>query len=42
MKLIVALIAGVVLSVGSLFSLVQTATQTPDPVEKDLVVYGER
>ena len=42
MKLVVALVTGVVLSVGSLFSLVQTATQDPDPVEKDLVVYGER
>ena len=42
MKLVVALVVGAVLSVGSLFSLVQAATQTPDPIEKDLVVYGER
>ena len=42
MKLVVALVVGVVLAVGSLVSLVQTATQDPDPVSQDLVVYGER
>ncbi len=42
MKMVVALVVGAVLAVASLFSLVQSATQDPDPVSQDLVVYGDR
>ena len=40
-----AVIAGVVavaLAVGTAFGLVTSQSQTPDPVDKPLVVYGER
>jgi hypothetical protein len=43
--LVGVVVAGVVaaaLALGTAFGLVSTATQTPDPVQKPLVVYGER
>ena len=44
-SLVGAVIAGVVavaLAVGAAFGLVSSQSQTPDPVDKPLVVYGER
>lgn len=44
-SLVGAVVAGVVavgLAVGTAFGLVTAQSQTPDPVDKPLVVYGER
>jgi hypothetical protein len=39
---VAAAVVAAALALGTAFGLVSTATQTPDPVEKPLVVYGER
>lgn len=44
-SLIAAIIAGVVgllVAVGTSVTVVQLASQKPDPVQKPLVVYGDR
>ena len=38
---VAAVVAGA-LAVGTAFGLVSSRTSTPDPVDKPLVVYGER
>jgi hypothetical protein len=40
--LVIAGVVAVVLAVGTAFGLVTSQSQTPDPVDKPLVVYGER
>jgi len=39
---VVAVVVGIVIAVGTSITLVQLQSQTPDPVDKPLVVYGER
>ncbi len=39
---VVAGVVGVLVAVGTSVTLVQLQSQTPDPVEKPLVVYGDR
>lgn len=44
-SLVGLLVAGVVaagVALGTVFGIVSTASQTPDPVDKPLIVYGER
>ena len=44
-SLVAALVAGVVgalLAVGTSVTVVQLASQKPDPVQKPLIVYGSR
>jgi hypothetical protein len=42
MGAVVAAVVGIVLAVGTSLTLVQLSTATPDPVDKPLVVYGDR
>jgi hypothetical protein len=39
---VIAGVAALALAVGTAFGLVSSQSQTPDPVDKPLVVYGER
>jgi|GEM_PF-2274434 type III secretory pathway component EscS len=39
---VVAGVVGLLVAVGTSVTLVQLQTQTPDPVDKPLVVYGNR
>ena len=40
--LVLAAVVAAVLAFGTAFGIVSTASQTPDPVDKPLIVYGER
>ena len=42
MGAVIAGVLAVALAVGTAFGLVSSQNQTPDPVDKPLVVYGER
>ena len=42
MKTIVVLLVGLAMSAMSAVAIVQTQSETPDPVTEPLVVYGER
>lgn len=39
---VVAAVVGFIVAVGTSVTLVQLQTQTPDPVNSPLVVYGDR
>jgi hypothetical protein len=39
---VVAGVVGLLIAVGTSVTLVQLQSQTPDPVDKPLVVYGDR
>jgi hypothetical protein len=39
---LIAALVGLLVAVGTSVSLVEMQTQTPDPVDKPLVVYGDR
>jgi hypothetical protein len=41
-SVVVAGIVGLLIAVGTSVTLVQLQSQTPDPVDKPLVVYGDR
>ena len=41
-SLVVAAVVAAALGVGTVFGIVSTASKTPEPVDKPLVVYGER
>jgi len=42
LRVLVALVVGIVLAFGSSFAIVQVAGATPEPVNKPLYNYGSR